>query len=375
MRIVVIIPTYNEKDNIIKLLNILYEEFEALPNDEMHVVVVDGNSPDGTAEIVKNMAWEKNNLHLLMEKEKGGLGAAYLYGMKYAIKELSADALCEMDADLQHDPKDLKNFVKELHNGADYVIGSRYIKGGSVPKSWAFHRKFISFFGSFFARIVLWMPEVHDVTSGYRLSRVNILKKIDLDKLERKAYTYKIHLLYEMKEKGAKIVEVPIAFGLRDRGDSKMEKENFVESFKLVLRLRFHKNESFFKFLIVGLAGLFVQTTILFFLSLVTKLDPKIALLPSFIAAVVTTFSLNNAWSFKKNKIVGSTLKLKKFLFFVVINIGSFFIQRSTILLFQTLSHNSLSVVLLVGYPIGIGFGLVWNYLFYSRMVWRQTKG
>ena len=240
------------------------------------------------------------------------------------------------------------------------MLGSRYIKGGSIPDSWALYRKLLSFFGNLLSRIVLGLFEIHDVTSGYRISRVSTLSKVNLEDLDRKAYTYKIQLLYEMKMKGGKIGEIPIAFGLRDRGDSKMEKENIIESLKLIFKLRIKKNASFFKFLIVGSAGLFVQTSIFYFLVLFYKINPSVSLLPAFLAAVVTTFTFNNLWSFKERKI------------FCLINIGTYFIQKGFIVLSQSV-FGKVIFVLLVGYPLGILIGLIWNYLLYSKIVWEKT--
>ncbi|OGC50300.1 hypothetical protein A2716_03770 [candidate division WWE3 bacterium RIFCSPHIGHO2_01_FULL_40_23] len=372
MRIVVVTPTYNEIENIDKFLDALKAQFKGVPSCEMHSVIVDGNSTDGTTEAVRKKVKENPNIHLLVEEKKTGLGSAYILGMKYAISELKADGIVEMDADFQHDPKDVKRFVAKLNEGYDYVLGSRYIKGGSIPDSWALYRKLLSFFGNLLSRIVLGLFEIHDVTSGYRISRVSTLSKVNLEDLDRKAYTYKIQLLYEMKMKGGKIGEIPIAFGLRDRGDSKMEKENIIESLKLIFKLRIKKNASFFKFLIVGSAGLFVQTSIFYFLVLFYKINPSVSLLPAFLAAVVTTFTFNNLWSFKERKIVRVDEKMKKFIIFCLINIGTYFIQKGFIVLSQSV-FGKVIFVLLVGYPLGILIGLIWNYLLYSKIVWEKT--
>ncbi len=155
MRIVVIIPTYNERETIEELLDLVEAEFLLIKNHEMRVLVVDGNSPDGTAPAVRERAVKYGNIDLLAEYKKRGLGMAYIAGMRYAIDVLKADAIMEFDGDGQHDPKDVKKMVLELDNGYDYVIGSRYVAGGSIPAEWAFYRKFLSRFGSIFAKFVL----------------------------------------------------------------------------------------------------------------------------------------------------------------------------------------------------------------------------
>ncbi|MEK7594982.1 MAG: glycosyltransferase family 2 protein [Patescibacteria group bacterium] len=371
MNIAIIIPTYNEKDNISKLITVLQEEFNKMPKHTFFVVVVDGNSPDGTAECVRELSKNDKRIILISEKEKAGLGMAYIYGMTYALENLKSEALVEMDADFQHDPKDLVRFVSKIEEGYDYVIGSRYMKGGSIPKEWEFYRKLLSFAGNIFTRFVLGIPSIHDITSGYRISRTSVLKKVSLQNLDRRVYAYKIQLLYEMKKKGAKIVEIPIKFGLRDRGESKMGKDNILGSLSLVLSLRYKENETLFKFLLVGIAGLVVQTSIFLFQTFVLSIKPSIALLPAFMAAVFTTFTLNNVWSFKDKKITGKSNIMAKGFQFLVVNVGGYFIQKGSILVWENFSKNVL-ITVLFGYPMGILLGLVWNYFFYSRIIWRK---
>jgi dolichol-phosphate mannosyltransferase len=186
---------------------------------------------------VKNLTEKYKNLFLLTGQKKG-LGAAYIRGMKYAMENLKGEAVIEMDADFQHDPKDVKRLVTKLDGGYDYVLGSRFIEGGSIPKEWGVHRKFLSVVGNLFARTILGLSEIHDLTTGFKLSRVSLLKKIDLDRVISKSYAYKIHLLYEMVKLGAKVKEVPIDFQSREHGSSKMEGEDFFESLRVVFTIR-----------------------------------------------------------------------------------------------------------------------------------------
>lgn len=371
MKVSIVIPTYNEEENIGLILDAISKE-EKLISEKIDVVIVDGSSTDKTREIVKGRALLVDNIFLITEKEKSGLGAAYVSGMKYSMQTLHADAVVEMDADFQHDPSDIKRLISKLNEGYDYVIGSRYIRGGSIPKSWAFHRKFLSYAGNLFSRLVLFFPETHDITSGFRISRSSLLSKVNLDLLEKKAYTYKIQLLYEMKKAGAKLSEIPIKFGLRDRGDSKMETENILVSLKTVILLRLRDSASFLKFLIVGLLGLFTQTSTFFSMVLVWGADPSFALLPSFILSALVTFSLNNLWSFKERKIIEFRKKISKFSIFFLINVGSYLIQRSCIEGAKLIFKGSVYPVLFIGFPLGIAIGLVWNYTFYSRIVWNK---
>ncbi len=372
MKITIIIPTYNEKENALPITEALESEFKNIPEHEISILFVDANSADGTKEIILEMCKKYPNVFLLSEKEKSGLGSAYMSAMTYAFKNLSPDAIIEMDADFQHDPKDVKRLVSKFEEGYDYVLSSRYIKGGSIPKQWALYRKFLSFFGNLYLRVFLGLLEVSDVTSGFRISRVSKLSQVDFSKIERVSYLYKIQLLYEMKRLGSKIAEIPIKFGLRDRGDSKMEKENIIGSLILSFKLRLGDHHSFIKFLIVGTVGLTVQTTIYLTLILGLSFTTITALLPAFLAAVATTFTLNNLWSFRDRKLVKSSQKTAKFLAFVAVNVGSYFIQRSCIYLAHIVFDQSVLLTVLFGYTTGIGLGLVWNYLFYSRIIWKK---
>ncbi|MDP3729367.1 MAG: polyprenol monophosphomannose synthase [bacterium] len=243
MKIIVIIPTYNERDTIGYVIDALEAEFKYIPQHEMHVLIVDGNSPDRTADVVREKSKTYLRVHLLSEKEKRGLGMAYIAGMKYAVEQLRADAFIEFDGDFQHDPKDIKRLIAELDNGYDYVIGSRYVPGGTVPASWAWHHKFLSKFGSLFIKYVLGLP-TNDNTSGLKLTLVKpFFEKLPLDeqKILSKRHAYKIHLLYAMIRLGAKVKEVPISFLLRKDGASKSASEDIIESLKVVFALRFKR--------------------------------------------------------------------------------------------------------------------------------------
>lgn len=244
MIIVVVIPTYNERAAIGRLLEALQGEFRRVPHHTLHILVVDGNSPDGTAVAVQEAMRQAPNVSLIVEKEKRGLGAAYINGMRYAAEELRADAVVEFDGDFQHDPKDVPRLIAEFDKGYDYVIGSRYVLGGTVPKTWSRYKKFLSRVGGgWFTRVMLRIP-VRDSTSGFRLSRVKpFFAHLPLDetRILSKRHAYKVHLLYEMVRAGAKVKEVPIAFLERSGGNSKSTAEDIVETLKVLFALRFRR--------------------------------------------------------------------------------------------------------------------------------------
>ena len=238
MKVTVIIPTYNERENIGSLVEALEGEFEKIPNHEMGILVVDDNSPDGTQEAVREKMERWDNLRMITG-EKRGLGAATVRGLRYAMEKLGAEVLVTIDADLSHDPKDVKRLLSEVDRGADYVIGSRYILGGSIPADWGLHRKFLSFFGNFVARILgVW--EVHDLTPNFRAVRAEILDRIDLENLPR-GYAFQIALVCRARDAGAEFFEVPIHFTDRAKGESKMPPRTIFETLGFLLKYRLRK--------------------------------------------------------------------------------------------------------------------------------------
>ncbi len=235
-KIVIAMPTYNEAESIGKMLDVLTKDiFPKIKDHDVQVLVIDGHSPDGTWKIVAEKAKKNKSVVLLDEGKKSGLGAAYTNGFNYAIKTLKADAIMEMDSDFQHDPQDIPRFIAEFDKGHDYILGSRYIKGGSIPKEWGLDRKFLSVVGNLVYQFGLLMFDIHDFTTGYRLARVkDYLDSINFEKVFSKSFAYKTRLLYEMKKRGAKIEEIPIKFGVRGAGDSKMTTNTLTESVKII---------------------------------------------------------------------------------------------------------------------------------------------
>jgi len=231
---VVIIPTYNEKENISKIINAIFNLEE-----KFHILIVDDGSPDGTAEIVKGlqMAYHEE-LHLIEREGKLGLGTAYITGFKWAI-ERKYDYIFEMDADFSHNPEDLPKLYHEAESGADLVIGSRYCNGISVI-NWPIGRVIMSYCASVFVRKVLGI-NVYDTTSGFKCYKRKLLETIDLDNIRMKGYGFQIEMKYNAFKLGFKIKEVPIIFIDRKEGTSKMSSSIFGEAFWGVLWMRLRK--------------------------------------------------------------------------------------------------------------------------------------
>jgi dolichol-phosphate mannosyltransferase len=231
----VIIPTYNEKENIERMVRKVF----SLPV-AFELLIVDDGSPDGTAQIVQNLQNEfGKKLHLLERKGKLGLGTAYIAGFKYAIQH-KFDYIFEMDCDFSHNPDDLVNLFNACaKDGSDLSIGSRYVKGGKVV-NWPIDRILMSYFASLYVRLVLWI-NIHDTTAGFKCYKRNVLETINLDAIKFIGYAFQIEMKYKVKKAGFKIKEVPITFTDRTAGESKMSKGIFKEAILGVIQMRFSK--------------------------------------------------------------------------------------------------------------------------------------
>ncbi|MCX7878073.1 MAG: polyprenol monophosphomannose synthase [Ignavibacteria bacterium] len=226
----IVIPTYNEAENISRLI----QKIIALNYDNvcLEVLVIDDNSADGTAELVKKEMSDR--VHLIEREAKLGLGTAYVTGFKYAIKN-DYDYVFEMDADFSHDPDSIPDFLDNI-NEYDLVIGSRYIKGIAVV-NWPLSRLIISIMASIYTRMITFLP-VKDVTAGFMCYRVEALKKIDLEKIHSNGYSFQIEMKYRIWKKGFRLKEIPIVFIDRREGESKMSRKIVYEALFMVWKLR-----------------------------------------------------------------------------------------------------------------------------------------
>ena len=232
----VVIPTYNEKENIEKMIT---KVFSLKPDFDL--LIIDDGSPDGTAQIVKDLQ-QKNptKLFLLERQGKQGLGTAYIVGFKWAL-EKKYDYIFEMDCDFSHNPDDLPRLLNACETGADVAVGSRYCKGGKV-KNWPLGRVLMSYFASVYVRMVLWI-NIKDTTAGFKCYKRKVLETINLDKIKFMGYAFQIEMKYAALQKGFKIVEVPITFIDRIEGVSKMSSKIFKEAFIGVIQMRFAQRQ------------------------------------------------------------------------------------------------------------------------------------
>ena len=229
---IVIIPTYNEKENIERMIRKVFSltyPFE--------ILIVDDGSPDGTAEIVKKLQQEFGP-KLFLEERKGklGLGTAYIHGFNWALNK-GYEFIFEMDCDFSHDPDDLLRLREACMKGADLAIGSRYVRGGKIT-NWPLKRLLMSYFASIYVRMVLWIG-IKDTTAGFKCYRKKVLESIHLEKVRFIGYAFQIEMKYRTRKAGFKITEVPITFTDRVYGTSKMSGKIFKEGFMGVLQMRF----------------------------------------------------------------------------------------------------------------------------------------
>ena len=239
----ILIPTYNEVENIELLLRAIAAVQVLHQNWNFHVYVVDDSSPDGTGAHVEQLATELNRagyqVQLLTRLKKEGLGKAYIFAFNCALDDQAVrpDFVMQMDADLSHDPKYLSNFIEALEAGAQVVLGARYIPGGGCP-NWSWYRKLLSSGGNQYARLVLG-SKVHDYTGGFNAYAVSILRAIALDKLDSAGYGFLIDLKFQMLKQQPRIIEIPIQFIDRQYGKSKMPLNTIFQNFFLVLKIKF----------------------------------------------------------------------------------------------------------------------------------------
>lgn len=374
MKIFVVPATYNEKDNIEKFINVLEDEvFPQIKNHEMHILVADDFSPDGTGDIVKNLMDKYKNLGI-SQGERKGLGAAYLRAMGYAIEKLGADVVVSIDADFQFDPHDLIKYVKKLGEGYDVVIQTRYSGGGSIPGNWPPQRKLFSIVANLFVRTVFMRFNVHDWTGGFRAIRKEVFLKEREEMKGYNGYIFQIAFLHKVVRDGFKIGEVPLHFSDRKLGSSKIAPLGYiidVVTFVLITRFKELVFGKFGKFIVVGGIGFVINYVILRVLSETYHWDHSLANLAGAACAIFSNYNLNNLWTFREQQAKSAGSYLWKLIqFYATSAFGVVFIQTGTIFIGDRLLSEKYYQIYFV---IGTGFLLIWNFTVYSKFIWKKS--
>lgn len=372
MKAVVILPTYNERENIISMLDRLIVAAAKIKSHTLDYLIVDDNSPDGTGQLIKKYQKTHYSVYLL-QGEKSGLGKALLRGANYAIDKLHADAILQMDADTSHSPESIPDFFQAMDRGADFVVGSRYIPGGSIPGNWGLHRKIFSITGNAIVRYGLGYPKIHDWTGGFRLYKKSYFEKVKNQLTPYSGYVFQIAFLHKSVMSGAKITEVPIQFTDRMFGHSKIAPSQYIRDvLGYVISERFKQliSGNFLKFLAVGGIGFVLNALILVLLHNYLHWSASISNLIGAAVAIFSNYNLNNLWTFQVNKItkIGQYF-IKLVQFYGASLFGVIVIQTGTIELgTRTIGDRYYFIYFL----IGTSLLLIWNYMMYSRVIWKK---
>lgn len=363
---VIVLPTYNERDNLKTIIPEIFQKTSNISNWNIGILVVDDSSPDGTVVLLEELKKKYKKLHYITGK-KEGLGKAYVRGFSHLLKSDTPDVIFEMDADWSHDPNAIPQFLKKIDEGADIVIGTRYIKGGSIPQDWEFHRKLFSFVGNLIVRVGFMHLSVHDWTNGYRAIKSTFLKEI-LDHLSNyNGYVFQIALLDKAVKNNLKISEIPIQFNERASGASKINSARYI--YDIFSYIFIHS--TFIKFAIVGAFGFLINIIgleIFFQYGLTAGTAAAIGAELS----IISNFILNNAWSFSHKKINTKHSLLSKFIQFNIVSAGSIVIQFIVV---ETGTYFFGVGTRFVFLFIAVVFFIIpYSYFMYNRFIWKSKN-
>lgn len=392
-RLVVNIPTYNEKENIEEIIKKVLATAKNLKNIDLHVLVSDSHSPDGTGDIVKKLSRNNVRIHYLDVKERG-LGIGVVKGHRFAIDKLKADILAQMDGDLSHDPSSLIQMADYINEGYDLVVGSRLIKGGKNLLGW--HRRLFTWGSAMYCKITWGTLNLTEYTNSYRMFTKKLFQSLDFSKIPWRAQTYIIQpaFLYASLKAGAKIKEVPITFTDRKKGYSKAKIVNYIIDVLIFgAKVRIKHSKTFVRFLTVGTVSYFINAVVLGLLyrgniyslpvlkeSILSFLPtaenaPKFLSIPidrlliasviSIELAIIFNFFAHENWTFRNRP--RSNLAIRRLLKFNISSIASPLIQIASILFF----HHVLRQNEQVGLAVGVVAGLFVNYTINSLWIWK----
>ena len=396
MKLVVVIPTYNEKDNIKEVIKKVLDQEKKIKNIDLQVLISDSHSPDGTAQIVKKISKNNKKVHYL-DVRKRGLGIGVVEGHRFAINHLQADILAQMDGDLSHNPSSIIEMLNQIKKGHDLVIGSRLMKGGKNLLGW--HRRLFTRGSALFCKITWGTFSISEYTNSYRVFTKQLFNKIDFKKIPWHSKTYIIQpsFLYSAIVARAKIKEVPITFKDRKKGYSKAKIVAYTfDVVKFGLKVRFQKSKTLIKFLMVGSVSYLINAFLLgilnrgdlFFFPVLNK--PLLSMIPteqfaprlllihidrllissiiSIQASIIFNFIFHDNWTFKYRSREGS--KMRRFLKFNLTSFGSPLIQLASILFLAKVFNLHEQI----GLAVGVVIGLFFNYTVNMLWIWKAPQ-
>ena len=365
-KICFVLPTYNEEENIGNIIQQILKEEKSQSKHTFTILVVDDNSTDETQTIVQNYISSNSKVHLVTGQKKG-LGDAYKRGFKYALNDLKADLIFQMDSDGQHDTSLIPDFVSYIEEGKDVVIGSRFVEGGTTP-DFSFSRLLMSKVGNLLVRYVGGITQLQDCTSGYRAIRASYLKELDFSYLSTRGYSFQSSLICDLAWRGANISEIPIEFSSRQGGDSKLALRDQIEFLLNIPRLGFRNLEDFMKYSLVGVSGVFVNLGLYLFLTRYYEISEVVAPLIAIESALISNFILNNFWTFGK-RVTQSRIRVKFIKFHLVSGLSALINYSVFLALFLVFGLFDILANL-----IGIGLAAIVNYLINSNWTWKNNK-
>ena len=365
-KICFVLPTYNEEENIGNIIQQILKEEKSQSKHTFTILVVDDNSTDETQTIVQSYISSNSKVHLVTGQKKG-LGDAYKRGFKYALNDLKADLIFQMDSDGQHDTSLIPDFVSYIEEGKDVVIGSRFVEGGTTP-DFSFSRLLMSKVGNLLVRYVGGITQLQDCTSGYRAIRASYLKELDFSYLSTRGYSFQSSLICDLAWRGADISEIPIEFSSRQGGDSKLALRDQIEFLLNIPRLGFRNLEDFMKYSLVGVSGVFVNLGLYLFLTRYYEISEVVAPLIAIESALISNFILNNFWTFGK-RVTQSRIRVKFIKFHLVSGLSALINYSVFLGLFLVFGLFDILANL-----IGIGLAAIVNYLINSNWTWKNNK-
>ncbi|MEK7499511.1 MAG: glycosyltransferase family 2 protein [Patescibacteria group bacterium] len=373
MNVVVIVPTYNERENIPILLDQLAQALRGVKNHTVSYLVVDDTSPDGTGDVVR--AYQKTHRAVQMiTGKKEGLGHALLRGMTHAVRHMHAEVILQIDADLSHDPTIAPQLLSAIDSGATFAVGSRYIPGGAIPDNWGIIRKIYSIAGNTIVRFGLWHPGVHDWTGGYRAYVKRFYEEIHDEMKEYSGYVFQIAFLHKAIHHGAIVAEVPFHFTDRLYGHSKIAPAEYIFNiYKYIALARLGElvQGTFGKFLVVGGIGFILNAALLILFHNWFGWSAVAANLVGAGVAIFSNFNLNNLWTFRHHKISGFTQYVQKLIHFYATSVfGVVAIQTGTIALGVAAIGERYYFIYFL---LGTALLLIWNYAVYSKFIWKKS--